>query len=134
MLMTPVQYREVDDYFVVACSTTQLIDPLVISLVERDVTNEVKRLAAGTNVVFDFRAVDQASSLVLGLLLGVRKQVVDRNGTVVLCRVNERLMEMFRLTHIDTQFRFVGRLRDVLSKQRKVYATRSTGGEPQWMD
>ena len=57
-------------------------------------------------VVFDFINVRFFSSQVLGLLLNIRNRVQRFNGEVVISAINPQLHRVFRITNLDSIFRF----------------------------
>lgn len=63
------------------------------------VENEGHRLMA-----LDFENVQYLSSAALGRLINLKKKVTQAGGKLRLFGVNPDLMEVFRITHLDTVF------------------------------
>jgi len=56
------------------------------------------------NLVIDFGKVQFCSSAVLGLLIRISKKVYQRNGGLCLCCISPTILEIFRITRLDTIF------------------------------
>jgi anti-anti-sigma factor len=57
-------------------------------------------------MVFDFRGVKFFSSQVLGLLLEARAHLRPSNGEVAITSLSPQLQRVFKITNLDTLFRF----------------------------
>jgi len=57
-------------------------------------------------VVFDFEQVKFFSSQVLGVLLKTRAELETYNGEVVISAINPQLHRIFKITNLDSVFRF----------------------------
>ena len=57
-------------------------------------------------IVFDFEQVKFFSSLVLGVLLNIRAKLETYNGEVVISAINPQLHRVFKITNLDSVFRF----------------------------
>jgi anti-sigma B factor antagonist len=57
-------------------------------------------------IIFDFGQVKFFSSLVLGLLLEVRARLEQLGGKVVLSAIDPQLHRVFKITNLDSVFRF----------------------------
>jgi len=57
-------------------------------------------------VIFDFAKVKFFSSLVLGLILGVRAKLEADNGEVLISAIDPQLYRVFKITNLDKIFRF----------------------------
>lgn len=52
-------------------------------------------------LLIDFSNVDHLSSSALGMLIDVRKKVLERNGKLRLCDIKPQLFEAFVITKLD---------------------------------
>ena len=52
-------------------------------------------------IAVDFSHVDHMSSSALGMLIDVRKKVLERNGKLRLCNIKPQLFEAFVITKLD---------------------------------
>jgi len=57
-------------------------------------------------MVFDFANIKFFSSQVLGLLLDIRAKLEEHNGRIVISSINPQLHRVFRITNLDTVFKF----------------------------
>ena len=57
-------------------------------------------------MVFDFANVKFFSSQVLGLLLDIRSKLEEHNGSIVISSINPQLHRVFRITNLNTVFKF----------------------------
>ena len=60
------------------------------------------------NLVIDFSKVQFCSSAVLGLLIRISKKVYQKNGSLGLCCISPTILEIFRITRLDTIFDIYG--------------------------
>ena len=83
----------------------------VISLMGELLTEEFAHIERQVNelimddahhLVFDLADCEMLSSQGLGLLLGATKRVRRMDGDVKVVNVNERILNIFRLTNVDT--------------------------------
>ena len=56
------------------------------------------------NLVIDFEKVQFCSSAVLGLLIRISKKIYQKNGSLGLCSICSSILEIFRITRLDTIF------------------------------
>lgn len=52
------------------------------------------------NVVLDFKDVDYASSIVIGILVKMHKEFTDNDGNLVFANLNETLKNVFKITNV----------------------------------
>ncbi len=58
----------------------------------------------GINLIIDFCNVQFLSSSVLGLLIRISKRVYESSGSLKLCGINPKILEVFRITRLDKVF------------------------------
>lgn len=56
------------------------------------------------NLILDFGNVRFLSSAVLGLLIRVSKRIYERDGQLVLCNINPKIYEIFKITRLTKTF------------------------------
>jgi len=66
--------------------------------------SEVLNMTPDPQFVLNFANVNHISSVFIGLLMALRKKVDQRKGKITLISVNEQVMAVMHLTHIDQQF------------------------------
>ena len=74
-----------------------LSDYAVVNAIGNELDELVDR-SRGRKVVIDFSGVEHVSSLILGLLVMFRKQVVPNGGQLLLCRLSPEVRELFDRT------------------------------------
>lgn len=56
------------------------------------------------NLILDFSNVKFLSSSVLGLLIRISKKVYETAGQLCLCRIDQKIDEIFKITRLDQVF------------------------------
>ena len=104
---------------------------LVVTFQQGDVLDvtTVERMSAGmkeliksvpeTQFVFDFRHVPYLSSSTLGMLIGLHRRIVQRQGRLKLAGIKPEVMEVFRVTKLDTVFEICGDSASAIEAFRK---------------
>ena len=95
--------RGLDDVLVVKFQQPQILDAVTI---ER-MGNSLKQLidgAAQRRFLFDFSNVTYLSSSALGILISVQRRVVQKSAALKMSGICDGIMEVFRITKLDTVF------------------------------
>lgn len=58
----------------------------------------------GIQLIIDFENVKFLTSSVLGLLIRISKKVYETDGTLRLCSIESKILEVFRITRLDKVF------------------------------
>ena len=58
----------------------------------------------GIKLIVDFEGVQYLSSSALGKLITLKRKVGEVSGTLKMCRIKPEIMEVFRITKLDTIF------------------------------
>ena len=58
----------------------------------------------GIQLIIDFSNVKFLTSSVLGLLIRISKKVYETEGTLRLCSIDSKILEVFRITRLDKIF------------------------------
>ena len=56
------------------------------------------------NLILDFGNVRFLSSAVLGLLIRISKRIYERDGQLMLCNINPKIYEIFKITRLTKTF------------------------------
>ncbi|MEO5373214.1 MAG: STAS domain-containing protein [Alphaproteobacteria bacterium] len=72
---------------------------------ERDLLGRIQ--AGETTIVMDFADVDYVSSAGLRVMMVAAKRVRAAHGSVVLCAINDNVLEVLRLSGFHTFFRIL---------------------------
>jgi anti-sigma B factor antagonist len=65
---------------------------------------ELIRSAPETHFLFDLQHVPYLSSSALGMLIGLHRRIVQRQGRLKLAGIGPQVMEVFRMTRLDSAF------------------------------
>lgn len=90
---------------VVAFKATSISDVEGIAAAAKQITEFIDENHPN-RIVFDFEQVKFFSSLVLGVLLNIRAKLETYNGEVVISAINPQLHRVFKITNLDSVFRF----------------------------
>jgi len=95
--------NEVDGVMVVTFRQSQILDAMTI---ER-MSSTLKELISsheGGRFVFDFSYVTYMSSSALGMLIGLQRRVAQNDASLKLTGIQDEIMEVFRITQLNTVF------------------------------
>ena len=95
--------NEVDGVMVVTFRQSQILDAMTI---ER-MSSTLKELISsheGGKFVFDFSNVTYMSSSALGMLIGLQRRVAQNDASLKLTGIQDEIMEVFRITQLNTVF------------------------------
>lgn len=132
--------ERVDHWLVISFTQDRLTEPDEIHEACEGVLEEIKDLPLRCSVVLDFRRVNRVSSQFIGLMLGVKRAIDQKHGTLVLTRVGEELRDVLELTRLIGQFTIAERLRDVVTRSKRRVDPYARGGakrggeETLWID
>ncbi len=90
---------------VVAFKATSISDVEGIAAASKQITEFIDENHPN-GIVFDFEQVKFFSSRVLGVLLNIRAKLETYNGEVVISAINPQLHRVFKITNLDSIFRF----------------------------
>jgi anti-sigma B factor antagonist len=95
--------RSVDGVKVLAFQQTHILDAATIDRMSAGM-KEVIETAAESKFLFDFDRVEYLSSNALGMLIGLQRRIAQRKGRLKLAGIRPEVMEVFRITKLDTVF------------------------------
>lgn len=95
--------QTVDGVCVVAFQQSHILDAMTIERMSSSLKELIGSSETG-RFVFDFARVTYLSSSALGMLIGLQRRVVHRQAFVKLAGINDEVMEVFRITKLDTVF------------------------------
>ena len=78
----------------------ELLEEGVIASLEQSLLQTVNE-AKETNFAINFEHVGFLSSAVLRALIKVNTAVNEKDGQLILCSINRRVFEVFKITHLD---------------------------------
>ena len=95
--------RTVDGVCIVTFRQSHILDAVTIERMAASLKDLVDQ-AAERRFVFDFASVTYLSSSALGMLIGLQRHFAQRKETLKLAGINPEIMEVFRITKLDTVF------------------------------
>ena len=91
-----LQSEQVGDVTIVSFSDRDLLDAIMI----QKLGEELLSLASGVHrrqLVVNMSGVERLSAMMVGKLIALQKDVQNAGGRVVLCRIDPRIYEIFRI-------------------------------------
>ena len=73
----------------------------------------------GIQLIIDFSNVKFLTSSVLGLLIRISKKVYEKNGTLRLCSISPKILDVFRITRLDKIFEIHSSVEDAMIGLKK---------------
>ena len=70
-------------------------------------------------LIIDFSNVKFLTSSVLGLLIRISKRVCETEGTLRLCSISPKIMDVFRITRLDKIFEIMSGVDDAMVGLKK---------------
>ena len=93
--------RSTDGVLVVTFRQSHILDAITIDRMSASL-KELIQSTPETKFLFDFDRVSYLSSNALGMLIGLQRRINQRKGRLKLAGINEDVMEVFRITKLDT--------------------------------
>ncbi len=73
----------------------------------------------GIQLIINFKNVKFLTSSVLGLLIRISKKVYETEGTLRLCSIGQKILEVFRITRLDKIFEIYSDVDDAMVGLKK---------------
>jgi len=96
-----VEYAE--NATIVSFTDERILEETDIKALQESLMSVVEQ-ADRINLVLDFGNVRFLSSAVLGLLIRILKRIRERDGQLKLCRINQKIYEVFKITRLTKTF------------------------------
>jgi len=98
-----ITVEEKGDYTILRFRDTDILDQVNIHEMGREMYAVVEG-TPGIKLIVDFEGVEYLSSSALGKLITLKKKSQETSGTLKMCRIKPEIMEVFRITKLDTIF------------------------------
>jgi len=95
--------RKVEGVTVVVFQQSQILDAMTIERMSGSL-KELLDSQEGGNFVLDFSKVTYMSSSALGMLIGLQRRAAQKGAQLRLSGIHDDIMEVFRITKLDTVF------------------------------
>ena len=66
-------------------------------------------------ILLDFKNVEHLSSAALGMLITLNKQIIERQGHLVLANIHPQIYEVFKITRLNKLFNIQNTTQDALN-------------------
>ncbi len=97
---SPVAISHIEKIILVEFTNTRILDEANIAQIRAAISAQIEP-ADMPQLLIDFSNVDHLSSSALGMVIDIRKKVLDRNGKIRLCSIKPHLLEAFVITRLD---------------------------------
>lgn len=91
------------NYTVIRFREADILDQVNIHEMGKEMYAVVES-SPGIELIVDFEGVEYLSSSALGKLITLKRKVEEASGTLKMCRIKPEIMEVFRITKLDTIF------------------------------
>jgi anti-sigma B factor antagonist len=98
-----LEVKDIEDVTVARLTDRKVLEEDNIQALGEQIINLLDR-ARGPKLVLNFRNVEFMSSATLGMLVTVLKKVRAAGGKLVLCSIDQQILEVFAITKLDKQF------------------------------
>jgi anti-anti-sigma factor len=138
--MADLATEDVNGWLIVRFTTPSLTEPMMLERLKHDLDSRLSALPTGARVVVSFKGVEFVSSQIIGMMLAAKEQVRRKKGQFALARLGQNIMDILRLTKLDSQFKIGQTETDIVGRRPKPLKSddegRGDGGpsEPDWMD
>jgi anti-anti-sigma factor len=103
--MAELSFRTIDHWTIARFHGTTLTDAQVIERASNELSERIAKLPLRAMLLINFKGVEFVSSQVIGLLLTAQKQIAEKSGTLMLCRVSPKIREALHITGLLGQFK-----------------------------
>jgi anti-sigma B factor antagonist len=105
----------IDNAAIITFTDEKILEEKDIHALQESLMSVIEQ-AEHINLVLDFSKVNFLSSAVLGLLIRVSKKVYERDGKLVLCNINQKIYEIFKITRLNKIFDISKNLEEAISQ------------------
>lgn len=98
---------------VIAFVDERILEEIDIQSLQKSTMSVIEQ-NKGSNLVLDFCNVRFLSSAVLGLLIRLSKKVYEGDGRLLLCNINPKIYEVFKITRLTKIFDIFANVADAI--------------------
>jgi anti-anti-sigma factor len=91
-----LQVEQVGDAVIVSFGCRELVDDVMIRWVGEQLLN-LAATVAPAQLIINLAGVERFSTMMLGKLIALNRMMRSRGGRLVLCRIDRRIYEIFRI-------------------------------------
>ena len=116
--MTEIETEFVSDWLVIRFTSPSLIEPMILDRLSTELQSHLAPLPPKCKVLMSFKGVQFVSSQIIGIMLGSKDTVKKKGGQFVLARLGTNIMEVLKLTRLDSQFTIVETESEIIGRRR----------------
>ncbi len=99
--LVTVQYTEMAT--VITFTNEKILEEKDIQNLQQTIMPIIEQ-SENVHFILDFSNVQFLSSAVLGLLLRISKRIYEKNSTLRMCNINQKIYEIFKITRLNKIF------------------------------
>ena len=104
---------------IVTFTDEKILEEMDIQALQASIMSVVDQ-ADRINLILDFGNVRFLSSAVLGLLIRISKRIYEHDGQLILCNINPKIFEIFKITRLNKIFDIYKDVESATEKLSKV--------------
>jgi anti-anti-sigma factor len=131
--MAEISFQTFKEWTIARFCGATLTDSQLIERASSELTERIATLPLRANLLINFRSVEFVSSQVIGLLLNANRLMIEKSGTLTLCRVTPKIREALHITGLLGQFEIAKSESAVVGRVKRT-KTQVTAAEVGWLD
>lgn len=109
--------RRQDGVCVVEFQDRKILEELSINHIGEQL-GELAESESNPRLLLDFKNVEHLSSAALGMLITLNKQLIERQGKLVLANIHPQIYEVFKITRLNKLFNIQSTTQDAIEALR----------------
>jgi anti-sigma B factor antagonist len=89
---------------IVTFTDEKILEENDIKSLQESITSVIESAPGRINLILNFCNVRFLSSAVLGLLIRISKRIYENEGKLMLCNINPKIYEVFKITRLTKVF------------------------------
>jgi anti-sigma B factor antagonist len=89
---------------IVTFTDEKILEENDIKSLQESIMSVIESAPDGIKLILDFSNVRFLSSAVLGLLIRISKRIYENEGKLMLCNINPKIYEVFKITRLTKVF------------------------------
>jgi len=89
---------------IVTFTDEKILEENDIKSLQESIMSVIESVPDGIKLILDFSNVRFLSSAVLGLLIRISKRIYENGGKLMLCNINPKIYEVFKITRLTKVF------------------------------
>jgi anti-sigma B factor antagonist len=89
---------------IVTFTDDKILEENDIKSLQESIMSVIESAPDGIKLILDFSKVRFLSSAVLGLLIRISKRIYENEGKLMLCNINPKIYEVFKITRLTKVF------------------------------